>query len=222
MKDGSIGDAEFTDGYINTACIEGISADDNDKTCTSMKRMWVLRVGKLRVGDEVAKPTAINHGEKPPRMTADMRKAKLKLSGEIRHNKLMCYTDVSTMVDVDTVINWVLMKPGMATPDTTSVTAKRKRHTYDNDDDDNDDCDDNNDDEMIQQITRAHTIPSPMAPPRPTTYTPIPGTVPIITPGAGGVFLPILDCGFHHTVSDELRKKFPALSKYYPEVFHRE
>ena len=64
MKDGSIGDAEFTDGYINTACIEGISADDNDKTCTSMKRMWVLRVGKLRVGDEVAKPTAINHGEK--------------------------------------------------------------------------------------------------------------------------------------------------------------
>ena len=41
LKDGSIGDAEFTDGYINTACIEGISADDNDKTSTSMKRMWV-------------------------------------------------------------------------------------------------------------------------------------------------------------------------------------
>ena len=252
LKDGSIGDAEFTEGYIVTARIEGISPDDNHNTSASKKMMWMLRVGKLRDGDKTPKCTAINHGEIPPRMTANMRKAKLKLSEEIRCNNLMCYTDVSTMVDVYAVVDWVLMKSGMALPDTTIATAKRKRDDGNDDDamitqitpptvesappplspnNDNDD----DDDAMIKQITPP-TVESPLAPSRPTTTPTISCTVPNITPhGPNPIYTQqssivestILSYTIRRNteekpdVSDEERKKFPALSKYYPEVFHR-
>jgi len=89
--------AEFTKGAIKLAAIDGVTAGSDNTSATAT--MAMLRVGKVRSGEDTPQCTAINHGVEPPRMNAGMRRAKMtKLSEELRCNNLMCYTDVSRMV----------------------------------------------------------------------------------------------------------------------------
>ena len=107
------------------------------------------------------------------------------------------------------------MKCGMATPDTTNAKAKRKRI---NDNGDND----NNSNAMIKQITPP-TVESPLATKNPTT----PRSTPIITPHGSSLTESTISSytirknnDKKPEVSDDIQQQFPALSKYYPEVFH--
>ena len=229
---GNIGEdddhAEYTTGYIFTSAFDAdagaIGKSDNTTTSGRGKNMAMVRVGKIRLEDPPPLCTAINRGLYPPRMNAGLRQAKIKLNESLRCNELMDYTDVSEMTDVYTVYDWVLMKTGMAASNT---STKQKI--------DGDDSDD--DDEMIRQITPPQTVQSPLAPPQKTPFTQcqIPRAVSTITPDEPNLSSQpsILDSTISTnfirknikekpTVSDDIRKQFPALSQYYPEVFHRE
>jgi len=133
--DGRGGDSELTHGRINTAAID-TSADveiEGTTTVSGSMKMWMLRVGKVR-RDEAPSCTAINHGEKPPRMNAGMREAKMKFGELIRCNNLMHYMDESMMENVYVVRDWVLMRKPIPS---TNITPERysgsKRKKVEND-----------------------------------------------------------------------------------------
>jgi hypothetical protein len=157
--------AEFTSGRINIGAIDGVTTNNKRESA----KLAMLRVGKVRSHDDAPQCTAINHREEPPRMTAGMRTAKLTLNEDIRRNNLMCYTDVSKMVDVYAVVDWVLMEErGVATPDATTTYAKRKRDDDNDDDNDDEEDDEEDNDEMMRHITPRQTVQSPLGQPTPS------------------------------------------------------
>jgi hypothetical protein len=123
---GGVGCVELTDARINTKAIEratGMIQNTTTNPIEKVKKMWVLRVGKISAGEKPPSNTAINNCQEPPRITRAMRHVKLHL---IHLTIKLCLIDDLMMQDVVAVKDWVLMRS--TSTDVDHISARTKRN----------------------------------------------------------------------------------------------
>lgn len=217
-RHGRGGCAEFTDGRISKAAIErtlSVGCGMIDQSADS-KMMWLLRIGKIAPDEKPPSNTAINNDKvEPPGMTHKLRIAKMELAQAILH--LNVVENESMMQDVWTVRNWVLM-----TNNTNSNIAPKRKHEVD------DSSDIDGDDEEMQD--RAFFMPQQQLQVQPNDNlllsacgTTISSTIHMTTLSESTITnnYPNPVSPLNQNISDDLRKQFPTISKFCPDLLHR-